>query len=158
MRDAVFTIRVCYTGKMSLHAFLVLALTVISAQILQTGASPVLTEAQCTLPPRERTDCGFGGIGEQECNRKGCCFDSRIPGVIWCYKVPRPVVPEIVPEPQVQEPQVDPVPHVQEPQVDPVPQVQEPQVDPMPQVQEPQVDPVPQVQEPQVDEPEVCIE
>ncbi|XP_069801059.1 trefoil factor 3-like [Dendropsophus ebraccatus] len=120
---------------MSLCSFLVLTLTIISVQLLQTKAGPALTEAQCTLPPRERTDCGFGGIGEQECIRKGCCFDSRIPGVIWCYKVPEPVVPDIEPEPQV-------------PEIDPVPQIPDREPEPQIQIQEPKP----------VDDQEVCID
>ncbi|XP_056415709.1 integumentary mucin A.1-like [Hyla sarda] len=44
-----------------------------------------LSDAQCTFPPNQRRDCGFSGINQQMCLSKGCCYDSSIRGVIWCF-------------------------------------------------------------------------
>ncbi|KAL9981985.1 hypothetical protein ACROYT_G010761 [Oculina patagonica] len=39
----------------------------------------------CNVAPQNRVDCGYGGIGQQRCLDNGCCFDSSISGVIWCF-------------------------------------------------------------------------
>ncbi|CAJ0938173.1 unnamed protein product [Ranitomeya imitator] len=36
--------------------------------------------------PRIGKTAGFPGIGRQQCVLRGCCFDSSIRGVIWCYQ------------------------------------------------------------------------
>ncbi|OCT93704.1 hypothetical protein XELAEV_18011379mg [Xenopus laevis] len=40
-------------------------------------------------PPTEcaadRVDCGYGGITQEECEGKGCIFDSTIPETKWCF-------------------------------------------------------------------------
>ncbi|XP_069506177.1 alpha-2-macroglobulin-like protein 1 [Ambystoma mexicanum] len=42
-------------------------------------------ERQCGIEPKSRTDCGFHGITAEVCVQKGCCFDSKIPEVVWCF-------------------------------------------------------------------------
>lgn len=44
-----------------------------------------IRKLECSGDPVKRTDCGFSGITEKECKLKGCCFDSSISGVKWCY-------------------------------------------------------------------------
>uniref|UniRef100_A0A8C9QKQ1 P-type domain-containing protein n=1 Tax=Spermophilus dauricus TaxID=99837 RepID=A0A8C9QKQ1_SPEDA len=31
-------------------------------------------------------NCGYPGIGKEDCNNRGCCFDSSTAGVPWCFK------------------------------------------------------------------------
>ncbi|XP_069801058.1 integumentary mucin C.1-like [Dendropsophus ebraccatus] len=71
---------------MSLQLLLVLVITITSMAV-----SP---DAQCKVPPKERTDCGFSGITKKTCLSKGCCFDSSIRGVIWCYHSSQPTTTE----------------------------------------------------------------
>ncbi|XP_063812760.1 trefoil factor 3-like [Pseudophryne corroboree] len=92
---------------MALRVLAIVTFILASMQFLETEASPVISTAQCTLTPRQRTDCGFPGISRGDCTSRGCCFDSSIPGVIWCYNVPEPAA---APEIQVQKAKaVDPV-------------------------------------------------
>ena len=39
----------------------------------------------CRVAGSKRQKCGFGGISISECERKGCCFDSSIRDVPWCF-------------------------------------------------------------------------
>ncbi|XP_075699317.1 alpha-2-macroglobulin-like protein 1 [Rhinoderma darwinii] len=41
--------------------------------------------AHCTVTAAERTDCGHPNISKDECEHKGCCFDSSISGTKWCF-------------------------------------------------------------------------
>ena len=40
------------------------------------------------MEPAYRRECGFGGIGETDCNARGCCFDSSIPDTLHCFLTP----------------------------------------------------------------------
>ena len=40
----------------------------------------------CNVAPEERSNCGYGGIGEARCLQRGCCYENSIPGAIWCFK------------------------------------------------------------------------
>uniref|UniRef100_A0A670KEG3 P-type domain-containing protein n=1 Tax=Podarcis muralis TaxID=64176 RepID=A0A670KEG3_PODMU len=40
---------------------------------------------QCAVQPKARVNCGYPYISAQTCHSRGCCFDSSIPGVIWCF-------------------------------------------------------------------------
>ncbi|CAH2219071.1 Hypothetical predicted protein, partial [Pelobates cultripes] len=40
---------------------------------------------ECKFSPKERLNCGFGGITRQECIDQGCCFDDITPDAIWCF-------------------------------------------------------------------------
>ncbi|XP_007172758.1 trefoil factor 1 [Balaenoptera acutorostrata] len=39
----------------------------------------------CQMGPHQRVNCGEPGITPTECKAKGCCFDSNIFGVPWCF-------------------------------------------------------------------------
>ncbi|TEA40032.1 hypothetical protein DBR06_SOUSAS2910091, partial [Sousa chinensis] len=39
----------------------------------------------CQMEPHRRVNCGHPSITSTECKRKGCCFDSNVPGVPWCF-------------------------------------------------------------------------
>lgn len=41
---------------------------------------------QCSrMTPENRKNCGFPGITSDECFDNGCCFDSSVGGVPWCF-------------------------------------------------------------------------
>ncbi|KAF5927466.1 hypothetical protein HPG69_016104, partial [Diceros bicornis minor] len=40
---------------------------------------------QCAVPAEDRVDCGYPEITSEQCNNRGCCFDSSIPRVPWCF-------------------------------------------------------------------------
>ncbi|KAF1575282.1 hypothetical protein FQV11_0014537, partial [Eudyptes moseleyi] len=40
---------------------------------------------QCKLDPKERKNCGYPGISPVECRKAGCCFNTSVPGVPWCF-------------------------------------------------------------------------
>ena len=40
----------------------------------------------CEVPPKDRVDCGYPEITSEQCVNRGCCFDSSIHGVPWCFK------------------------------------------------------------------------
>ena len=35
--------------------------------------------------PSSRVDCGYPGISQSTCRRRGCCWDPGVRGVPWCY-------------------------------------------------------------------------
>ncbi|XP_051684467.2 trefoil factor 2 [Oryctolagus cuniculus] len=37
------------------------------------------------LEPKNRKNCGFPGITSEQCFEGGCCFDSSVVGVPWCF-------------------------------------------------------------------------
>ncbi|XP_075449637.1 trefoil factor 3-like [Ascaphus truei] len=47
------------------------------------------TGAQCAVPIKERVNCAPPDVSQADCNKKGCCFDSSVPNVIWCFH-PKP--------------------------------------------------------------------
>lgn len=41
---------------------------------------------QCSrMNPDSRKNCGFPGITSEQCFATGCCFDTTVPGVPWCF-------------------------------------------------------------------------
>ncbi|KAM3836446.1 uncharacterized protein M6D78_008177 [Vipera latastei] len=44
------------------------------------------TKCRCHVDPHKRNNCGPPGITRQQCENKGCCFNSTVPGVPWCFK------------------------------------------------------------------------
>ncbi|XP_036023069.1 trefoil factor 3 [Onychomys torridus] len=60
--------------------------------VLLAGSSGVASEYvglspnQCMVPAKVRVDCGYPKVTEEQCNNRGCCFDSSIPNVPWCFK------------------------------------------------------------------------
>ncbi|KAI4578763.1 hypothetical protein MJT46_000131 [Ovis ammon polii x Ovis aries] len=51
-----------------------------------TGQYVGLSANQCAVPAKDRVDCGYPEVTPEQCNNRGCCFDSSIPGVPWCFK------------------------------------------------------------------------
>ncbi|XP_006894108.1 PREDICTED: LOW QUALITY PROTEIN: trefoil factor 2 [Elephantulus edwardii] len=50
------------------------------------AASDKPTACQCSrLNPQNRKNCGFPGITSDQCFDMGCCFDSSVAGVPWCF-------------------------------------------------------------------------
>ncbi|XP_031790463.1 LOW QUALITY PROTEIN: trefoil factor 3 [Piliocolobus tephrosceles] len=45
-----------------------------------------LSANQCAVPAKDRVDCGYPQVTHEQCNNRGCCFDSSIPEVPWCFK------------------------------------------------------------------------
>uniref|UniRef100_A0A8C5Z9J9 Trefoil factor 3 n=1 Tax=Marmota marmota marmota TaxID=9994 RepID=A0A8C5Z9J9_MARMA len=45
-----------------------------------------LLESQCVVLAKERVNCGYPAISQEDCSNRGCCFDSKTPGVPWCFK------------------------------------------------------------------------
>ncbi|KAM4887030.1 trefoil factor 3 [Thomomys bottae] len=45
-----------------------------------------LSASQCQVPAKERVDCGYPEVTKEQCNNRGCCFDSSIRDVPWCFK------------------------------------------------------------------------
>ncbi len=42
--------------------------------------------SECDIPAEDRLDCGYYGIQLEECQSRGCCWQSSdIPGTNWCY-------------------------------------------------------------------------
>lgn len=37
------------------------------------------------MPDSTRSDCGYFGINQQECENENCCWDSDTPDVPWCF-------------------------------------------------------------------------
>ncbi|KAM9254130.1 trefoil factor 3-like [Dugong dugon] len=54
-----------------------------------------LSGNQCAVPAKDRVDCGYPQVTEQQCNHRGCCFDSSIPEVPWCFKPLQETGPEV---------------------------------------------------------------
>ncbi|XP_070800373.1 trefoil factor 2-like [Pituophis catenifer annectens] len=43
-------------------------------------------KCRCDVDPHKRSNCGPPGITPQKCENSGCCFNSTVPGVPWCFK------------------------------------------------------------------------
>ncbi|TKC46016.1 hypothetical protein EI555_012558 [Monodon monoceros] len=41
---------------------------------------------QCMVPAKDRMDCAYPDVTPEQCTNRGCCFDSSISGVPWCFK------------------------------------------------------------------------
>eukprot|EP00414_Alexandrium_minutum_P001418 CAMPEP_0113823606 /NCGR_PEP_ID=MMETSP0328-20130328/2826_1 /TAXON_ID=39455 /ORGANISM="Alexandrium minutum" /LENGTH=451 /DNA_ID=CAMNT_0000791545 /DNA_START=111 /DNA_END=1465 /DNA_ORIENTATION=- /assembly_acc=CAM_ASM_000350 len=42
--------------------------------------------AECVVPGKEKVECGFAGVTESQCLRKGCCYHhTETPGEPFCY-------------------------------------------------------------------------
>lgn len=57
------------------------------------------TDSKChDIASEKRKDCGYFGIGRDECEKeRNCCFDHTVQGVPWCFfghKPPAPVSPQ----------------------------------------------------------------
>merc|ERR1712113_862482 len=47
--------------------------------------NPAEGDKTCLVSPDKRKDCGWDGIVENECQAKGCCFDSSIKNAPNCF-------------------------------------------------------------------------
>ncbi|KAL7983634.1 hypothetical protein Chor_000510 [Crotalus horridus] len=54
-------------------------------------------KCRCNIDPHKRSNCGPPGITSQECENKGCCFNSTVPGVPWCFKPTPPKYRKVCP-------------------------------------------------------------
>ncbi|KFP17795.1 Trefoil factor 2, partial [Egretta garzetta] len=66
-------------------AICVLSVILVAALSTLAEGNPAPTRCQCKLGSRERQNCGYPGITAAECRTAGCCFDSSVPGVPWCF-------------------------------------------------------------------------
>ncbi|XP_045396674.1 trefoil factor 2 [Lemur catta] len=63
---------------------LLAALLVLGLCALAGGEKP--SACQCSrVSPKNRKNCGFSGITSDECFDGGCCYDSSVSGVPWCF-------------------------------------------------------------------------
>ncbi|XP_042543141.1 trefoil factor 3 [Dipodomys spectabilis] len=53
-----------------------------------------LSASQCQVPAKERVDCGYPQVTKEQCNNRGCCFDSSIRNVPWCFKPLQETAPQ----------------------------------------------------------------
>ncbi|XP_060005448.1 trefoil factor 3-like [Lagenorhynchus albirostris] len=63
---------------------LVMVLPLVSSS--STGQYVGLSPNQCVVPAKDRVDCAYPDVTAEQCTNRGCCFDSSIPGVPWCFK------------------------------------------------------------------------
>nr|XP_030691264.1 trefoil factor 3-like [Globicephala melas] len=63
---------------------LVMVLPLVSSS--STGQYVGLAPNQCVVPAKDRVDCAYPDVTAEQCTNRGCCFDSSIPGVPWCFK------------------------------------------------------------------------
>ncbi|XP_037702200.1 trefoil factor 2 [Choloepus didactylus] len=63
---------------------LLAALLVLGLYMLVAGQKP--SACRCSrITPKSRKNCGFPGITSDQCFTSGCCFDSSVRGVPWCF-------------------------------------------------------------------------
>eukprot|EP01134_Creolimax_fragrantissima_P008464 CFRG8464T1 len=75
-----------------------LAANILWLSVSDAGKAPV--RGRCDIVDARKKDCGFFGITELECKKKGCCWkESYSAGVAWCYNK-LAVTPPPVPKPK----------------------------------------------------------
>ncbi|XP_037000528.2 trefoil factor 2 [Artibeus jamaicensis] len=63
---------------------LLMAVLVLGLCVLAEAEKPL--PCQCSrISPQNRKNCGFPGITSDQCFDAGCCFDTTIPGIPWCF-------------------------------------------------------------------------
>jgi len=45
----------------------------------------VIEEKRCDFHPNDRTECGWYGITQAQCEAEGCCYDPTHPNTKWCF-------------------------------------------------------------------------
>ncbi|XP_077335957.1 putative gastrointestinal growth factor xP1 [Lithobates pipiens] len=70
---------------MDYRMFCLVAIALVVSSFSTANGQAALTEAQCSVQPVARVNCGSPGITSSECFNKGCCFDSSDPNAIWCF-------------------------------------------------------------------------
>ncbi|XP_007493237.1 trefoil factor 2 [Monodelphis domestica] len=64
--------------------WLLAILFIVSLHTVAGGEKP--SACQCSrMDPKNRKNCGFPGISSEQCFASGCCFDTQVPGVPWCF-------------------------------------------------------------------------
>uniref|UniRef100_A0A8C2RYA2 P-type domain-containing protein n=2 Tax=Capra hircus TaxID=9925 RepID=A0A8C2RYA2_CAPHI len=63
----------------------VICVLVLVFALAVSSLAQVETET-CQVEPHQRKNCGHPGITAKECKDKGCCFDSTVRGVPWCFQ------------------------------------------------------------------------
>ncbi|CAH1246490.1 ADAMTS16 [Branchiostoma lanceolatum] len=43
------------------------------------------TDEECLVDPTMRQDCGYQGIMQDECQQRGCCFDTSVSNAFFCF-------------------------------------------------------------------------
>ncbi|XP_054432169.1 trefoil factor 3 [Pteronotus mesoamericanus] len=76
----------CPSVTMEARALWLLAAALILASSGTSGQYVGLSASQCAIPAGDRVDCGYPEVTPEQCNSRGCCFDSSIPEVPWCFK------------------------------------------------------------------------
>uniref|UniRef100_A0A4X1TE18 Trefoil factor 3 n=1 Tax=Sus scrofa TaxID=9823 RepID=A0A4X1TE18_PIG len=71
---------------MEARMFWLLVVLLALASSSSAGEYVGLSANQCAVPAKDRVDCGYPQVTPEQCNNRGCCFDSSIPGVPWCFK------------------------------------------------------------------------
>ena len=65
----------------------------------QTHTTTELPEPNCDVgDPQNRENCGTPEIDEDGCHEKGCCWDSKVSGVPWCFYGVRTTTPVMTTE------------------------------------------------------------
>ncbi|XP_053311644.1 putative gastrointestinal growth factor xP1 [Spea bombifrons] len=70
---------------MEYKVFCLLAIALIVGSFSSANGQAALTQAQCSVEPVARVNCGPPGISASECFNKGCCYDNTLPNAIWCF-------------------------------------------------------------------------
>ncbi|XP_044525172.1 trefoil factor 3 [Gracilinanus agilis] len=71
---------------MELKGFCVVTFILMLGFSSAVGEYVGLSANQCAIPANDRVDCGYPEVTAEQCNKRGCCFDSSIPEVPWCFK------------------------------------------------------------------------
>ena len=63
-----------------------LYITLIGLSLLYTPTERTKDDLSCAQYEPLRTDCGWNGITQEQCENNGCCYyQSSISGVPWCF-------------------------------------------------------------------------
>ncbi|XP_036732791.1 trefoil factor 3 [Manis pentadactyla] len=71
---------------MEAGALWLLAVVLVLGSSASAGEFVGLSANQCAMPAKDRVDCGYPDVTAEQCNSRGCCFDSSIFEVPWCFK------------------------------------------------------------------------
>lgn len=68
----------------------------------EVGAPGTEVDPWCPNHDNAWSDCGHGGINKEQCEAKGCCYDSTSPQA-WCYHKGELARPQMALVPKIQE-------------------------------------------------------
>ena len=68
------------------------SISIIVTALLSLAQLPDYRCARAGINDRERTDCGYKGIGKSECIERNCCFSTAVYDSNHCY-MPDPATP-----------------------------------------------------------------